>query len=358
MNEPDAKFSPDDSIETSAARWIARRDRGLTEEEQAAYLKWLRKDPRHEAALVRPEKNWSALDQLAGQISGQGGSPNPDLLAPRHRSFWSWTPLFAAAAAAAVALVYFAGSPRSGPQPARAASAGNETKGPGLIRIEPQRLRLEDGSVVELNTSGKVTVQFTAAERRVRLERGEAFFTVAKNPQRPFIVITDRVTVHAVGTAFSVELGREDLSVVVTEGRVQVDESSGPHSALAAPARTLSALDAGQQGNFALAADSGPADRPKVTVTALTPAEIEHALSWRSLQLEFTDMTLGEVVAELNRYNQQKLVVGDGETAAIRITGTIRANNVDAFVRLLDFGFGVTAVPQGAGIVLRKTHGH
>jgi transmembrane sensor len=358
MTEPNAKSSPDDAIEAIAARWIARRDRGLTEAEQAAYLQWLREDPRHEAAMVRPEKNWSALDQLAGQIEAQGGPPNPDLLAPRRRTFWSWTPILAAAAAAAVALIYFSGAPGSGPQPARADSAGNETKGPGLIRIQPERLTLEDGSIVELNAQGKVEVQFTAAERRVRLERGEAFFTVAKNPQRPFIVITDRVTVHAVGTAFSVELGREDLSVLVTEGRVQVDESSGPPSATAAPARALSALHAGQQGNFDLVAASGKADRPKVKVTELAPAEIDRALSWRNLQLEFTDMTLGEVVAEFNRHNRQKLVVGDVKTAAVRITGTFRANNVDAFVRLLDFGFGVTAVPQGAGIVLRKTHGH
>ena len=353
MNEPDANSAPDDSIEATAARWIARRDRGLTEAEQATYLKWLREDPRHEAAMVRPEKNWSALRQLAAHFPVEGGSPNLDLFAPpRRRLLRFWAPLVAVAAAAAV--VYLVRSPAAGPKLASASALATATSRPAVTRIQPKRLTLEDGSVVELNALGKVAVQFTAAERRVRLERGEAFFIVAKNPQRPFIVVTDRVTVRAVGTAFSVELGREDLSVLVTEGRVQVDEGSGPLTARVTTARELSALNAGQQGKFDLAAASGTT----VKVAELTPTEIDRALSWRNLHLEFADMALGEVVTEFNRYNQQRLVVGDAKTAAVRITGTFRANNVDAFVRLLDFGFGVAAFPQGGEIILRKTHGH
>jgi len=356
MSDPNFKSSPDEAIEAIAARWIARRDRGLSEAEQAAYQKWLREDPRHEAAMSRPEKNWSALDQLAGQLSARGGLPDADLLAPpRRRSLWFWTPLLAAAAA--VAVFYFVRSPVSEQGTAIASNPAQKTSRPSVVHLEPERLTLEDGSIVELNAQAKVDVQFTAAERRVRLVRGEAYFIVTKNPQRPFIVTTDRVAVRAVGTAFSVGLGREDLSVLVTEGKVRVDESPGPSGATPAAPRELSVLAAGQQGVVNLAAASSPTDRPEMKVTEVTPAEIDRALSWRALQLEFTDMALGEVAAEFNRYNQSKLVVGDAKTAAVRITGTFRAHNVDAFVRLLDFSFGVDAFPQGAEIVLRKTHG-
>jgi transmembrane sensor len=80
-------------------------------------------------------------------------------------------------------------------------------------------------------------------------------------------------------------------------------------------------------------------------------------LFWRGPRLEFASLPLGEVVGEFNRYNQKQLVVHDAATAAIRVGGNFRADNVDAFIRLLDVGFGVSAFPVGGQIVLRKTHG-
>jgi transmembrane sensor len=94
----------------------------------------------------------------------------------------------------------------------------------------------------------------------------------------------------------------------------------------------------------------------ELQVHEVTPAEIERALSWQGLRLEFVDMPLGDVVAEFNRYNLRKLVVGDAKTAAILVGGNFRADNVDAFVRLLDSSFGVTAFQRGSAIVLRRTH--
>ena len=93
-------------------------------------------------------------------------------------------------------------------------------------------------------------------------------------------------------------------------------------------------------------------DRP--CRSELTPAEIERALAWQGPRLEFVDMRLSEVVAEFNRYNARKLVVGDRATADILVGGNFRADNVDSFVRLLDVGFGVAAVPRGDEIVLRR----
>ena len=358
MIAPDSHPPPDESIEAIAARWIARRDRGLSESEQGAYEQWLREDPRHESAMVRPEKNWSALDQLAGQFSAQGRLPDPDLLAPpRRRSLWFWTPLLAAAAAV-LALVYFGRFPASAQKTMDSSISARKGDRQAINHVVRERLTLEDGSIVELNARAKVNVQFTTAERRVQLERGEAYFIVVKNPERPFIVSANRVKVRAVGTAFSVGLGPETLSVLVTEGRVRVDEGLGPTDEKSSTPRELAALIAGQQGVINLAAARSTAERPEMKVLGLTPAEIDQALSWRSLQLEFTDLALGEVVTEFNRYNRQKLVVADAETAAIHVGGIFRADNVDAFVSLLDTGFGVSASAQGGVIILRKAHGH
>lgn len=343
MNLP-RKPSATDTLDAAAAQWLARRDRGLTPAEQDAYLQWLREDPRHGPAVFRLEQAWGALDQLAEWRPAHSPQPNPDLLAPRKRSRIYWLSTAALAAAAAVALLIFSGAPKSTvPAPRQA-----------IIHPGPERLTLEDGSTVELNTGARVEVRYTADTRAVQLLQGEAHFSVAKNPARPFIVTAGQVAVRAVGTAFSVALAPREVSVLVTEGKVQVAEA-GPAPAPAgeapepAPARGPTVLTAGQQAVINLVTAE-----PVAAVQDVTPAQVERALSWQGMRLEFVDMPLGNVVADFNRYNRRKLTVADATTAAILVGGNFRADNVEAFVRLLESSFGVTAFRHGDDIVLRR----
>lgn len=324
-----------------AAQWLARRDRGLSAAEQDAYLQWLREKAEHGAALARLEQTWRMLDPLRQWRPEHSPQPNPDLLAPRPRARVRW-PIWAGGLAAAAAIVLAAlvwRSPAPAEMPQRTA----------VIHPGPERMALEDGSVVELNAGAKVEVSFTPQERRVHLVRGEALFTVAKNPARPFIVSADKIAVRAVGTAFSVQLDRAEVSVLVTEGKVRLDELGGPAGGEGS-AREISHLVAGQQAVVSTSAASGSVSACQVR--EFTPAEIERALAWQGLRLEFVDMPLRDVVAEFNRYNVRKLVVGDAATANILVGGNFRADNLDSFVRLLDLGFGVTASPRGQEIVL------
>jgi transmembrane sensor len=355
MSEPNSKFAPEDPTEAVAARWIARRDRGLSATEQAAFQQWLDEDPRHSAAMRRPEKNWRALDQLARHFPVAGTVPDPALLAPPRRRFrLFWLP--ALAAAAAVAWFFFA-RPSTGSETVTYSNPGPSGSQPAIVQLEPVRQVLADGSIVELNTHATVTVQYTPTERRIRLVGGEAYFIVAKNRQRPFLVRAGQVTVRAVGTAFSVGLGRTELSVLVTEGKVRVDEAPATANKTPAPPRELSALHAGQQGVFALTPPANSTRRaPVMEVKGLTATEVDLALSWRNLQLEFTDLPLGEVVAEFNHHNRQKLAVADAETAALRVGGLFRADNIAAFVSLLD-SLGVSATEHDGQITLTKAHG-
>lgn len=356
MTKPDVTSSPDEAIEAMAARWIARRDRGLSEAEETAYRKWLAEDNRHAAAMRRPEKNWAALDQLVAKVPSRAALPDADLLAPRRvRPVGILFPLLGAAAA--IAVVLYVRSPQAKPPTVIAGTPSRAVGHSAAVHIEPKRLTLEDGSIIELNAKAEVVVEFSADERRVRLVGGEAYFTVAKNAQRPFVVSTPGLAVRAVGTEFSVGLGQQELSVLVTEGRVRVDAKPAQPGDQPAEARELSTLGAGQQGVVTLGVADGGKGLAEITTRRLNADEIDRALSWRNLQLEFTEMPLDQVVQEFNRYNTRKLAVGDAQTATVRVTGTFRANNVDAFVRLLDFSFGVTAVPGEAGIVLHKTHG-
>ena len=187
---------------------------------------------------------------------------------------------------------------------------------------------LPDGSKVTLNTNSAIHVALTPNERRIDLDRGEAFFEVAKDPRRPFVVITASKRIVAVGTKFSVFRGDLDTRVVVTEGQVKVEEvQSG------GKVGSVTQLPA---GSIAQAGSAG------VLVRHSSVAEAETYTSWRSGYIALHDTELTDAVEEFNRYNQKQLVIGDPAIALIRIGGNLRATSVEAFVRVLDEGFAVT----------------
>lgn len=322
----------------AAAAWLAKRDRGLTAVEQDAYLEWLRADPEHGAAITRLESAWGALDALAEWRPAHSPQPNPDLLARPRFAAWLRRPVLVGtlmAAAVAGGFLLYRGVWRE-PAP--------------VMRVipSPERLTLGDGSVVELNHGGRIETEFTPELRRVRLVRGEAHFTVTKNPARPFVVEADGVTVRAIGTAFDVLRSAGAVEVLVTEGKVQVERPvpTGDNPA-AAPVPTP--LVAGERAVVDTVAAVPP------VVAAVSAGEIARALAWQGVRLEFEALPLGEVITEFNLRNRQQLVIGDAGTGRLRVGGNFRADNVDAFVRLLEASFGVVAERRADGaLVLRR----
>jgi transmembrane sensor len=329
----------DDAIELAAARWLARRDRGLTPAEQDEYLQWLREDRRHARKTAQLDRVWRSLDPLGEWRPKHSAPPNPDLLAPVSpwRRFRR-PAMFAALAGVAVLMVgvYAWRHDRAPVLEAPSARSG--------VRVipRPERIALADGSVVELNRDGKIETAFTAGERRVRLLRGEAHFAVAKNPARPFVVVTGAVAVRAVGTAFDVRRDPTAVEVLVTEGKVHVERSlvSG---ATAAP----TPLQAGQRA----VVDMKALEREPV-ISSVSASELEQTLGWQSVHLEFADLPLADVVAEFNLRNTQQIVIGDVETGRLRVGGNFRADNVDAFVRLIEASFGIAADRRDDGTLL------
>lgn len=352
MNHPVPDNDPvADPIDHQAAAWVLRRDRGLSAEEQDALSQWLAADVRHGAAWARHRRNWDRLDHLAEWRPRHGPRPNPDLLAPRARGTqpvrgWKLALLATAAVVTLIAGAWWV-RPPAVPVP------------PASVPLSPivQRV-LEDGSTIELNRGADVAVAFTDGERRVTLEQGEAHFTVAKNPERPFVVTAAGVEVVAVGTAFNVRIvDARAVEVVVTEGRVRVNEH--PAGTAAEPAGVQSPdtavlVDAGQRARVQRERDttSEPVTPPRVS--PVTAAEMEELLSWQPRMLDFTAAPLSSIVAEFNRRNPVQLVVGDPELLAIKISATFRSDNLEGFVRLLEASFGIRIERSGTVVTLRK----
>lgn len=312
-----------------AAFWALRHDRGFTAAEQDEFSQWLASDPRHRAAWAEHRWGWDELDRLAGLQTSLHAVPDPDLLAPRGRRLARLVyPVLAVAAM--VALGLFLWTARA-PLPVMPA---NPPASRMLALIEQRELA--DGSQIELNRGAIVTEHYSSGERRVRLERGEAHFKVAKDPARPFFVEVGGVTVRAVGTAFNVRLDSASVEVIVTEGTVQVGavapnrpderavEGNGPY--LKANERTVV--------SFAPSA-------PPPQVTAVPPAEIEARLAWQPRLLDFTDAPLAEIVAEFNRRNPVRLMIEATSLREVKLSATFRSDNVEGFVRLMESDFGM-----------------
>jgi len=201
---------------------------------------------------------------------------------------------------------------------------------------------MADGSNVTLNTDSQIRIALTDAERRVELRHGEAFFEVSKDPTRPFVVRAGSKRVIAVGTKFSVRREGDDIEVIVTEGKVRVEDEGVARSSPAGGSADVFLTP----GSIARAGEAG------LLVQRKTLPEAEEQLSWRTGMLLFRNQTLADAIAEFNRYNVRKIVIHDSAVAAMRIEGNFRATNVEAFVRLLESGFPVRAQNDGDQVVL------
>lgn len=322
-----------EDLQAEAAEWICRHDDGLTTAEQAQFVRW-RQDPARAAAYARLQATWGALDRVGELWPASRIAEDPDFALPRRRSgfFWLAPALLATAAVVAVVLVLR--------HPAANVLPDEFRRGQTAVG-EQQKLELSDGSVVQLNTDTAVSINYSAAERRVNLSRGEAHFAVAKNPDRPFIVAVGGVAVRAVGTAFDVRLRADSVEVLVTEGKVRVDDAIGGTTLLPATVGTdTPLLLAGQR--VLIPRNATPTAAP-AGVSSPPEAEIARELAWQQGRLQFGPTPLSEVVAEFNRYNRHQLIIADPQIGAFRIGGTFRPGDYENFVRVLEDNYGVQA---------------
>lgn len=229
-------------------------------------------------------------------------------------------------------------------------------------RPEPSRVaqsaaairRLPDGSILELNGGARIAVKFEPARRLVELEAGEALFHVEKDSARPFVVRVAGVDVRAVGTAFSVKLEGAAVEVLVTEGRVGVEEETGGPSLLpVASADAAAVLVAGQRLRVEPPPVSG-APR-QVLVTAVGAAEMKERLAWRIPRFEFEGIELADAAARLNQLNRRQITLEGAGVGHLRISGTFYPDDPNTFARLTAASLGLLVEERNEHeIVLRS----
>lgn len=335
----DIPSRPPSDLTAEASAWIAQLEMGdLSPEDLVAFREWVNRSPRHYEEIHRLARIWgevNVLTEMAGPLK-DAAAGRSDVLGARARRRRIGPA--AAAALAALAVVIYAFFYRDRPhQPyliATTVGGFNEAV-------------LPDGSGVELNTDSKLEIDYDDAQRRVRLLRGEAFFDVARNPQRPFVVYAGDDVVRAVGTAFVVRYTDDDLTVTVSDGSVEV--SSAPivepgasvrpppdaqNPPASPPRRAGKILEAGQRLAIVDGDENG-------VVREISGRSLQRELSWREGLLEFSDTPLAEVVREMNRYTEFDIEIADPSLKTLTFGGIFRTGETAALFDALELSFGV-----------------
>ncbi|MFN3352530.1 MAG: FecR family protein [Brevundimonas sp.] len=308
---------PDARIRKEAADWFARLNaRTVSVGDLEAFRAW-RATPAHRDAYAAVEAAWARSGALRDDPEIQAALAEAVVRPHRGPRF----PMRGVAVAAGVAVLAFAGVGGWWLQtrPVTYSTATGERR----------LVRLEDGSEVHLDTATRLTARLRDGRRDLVLVSGQALFSVAHDPSRPFTVRAGDVNVIALGTRFDVRRDGEAVRVTLLEGGVSV-------KAEGAEARDWR-LAPGQQ----IVAGGPIAPRP-------APVDVRAAVAWTEGRLEFDGVPLSAAIAEVNRYETRPLRLAAGVDADLPISGVFDAGHGPAFAEAAAelHGLTVRVAPQ------------
>lgn len=343
MMSKDTSTQRIDIIAAEAAEWLLRM-READAASKRDFAAWLQTSPEHVREFLAVAALWESMPGLPASPSvdelvaaaaddgnvvsiAAGNGTDGGVRSPRRRAR-TWVGV----AAAAVVLAIVVGEVLTFmPAPSD----------PNLYATaigEQRSVSLPDGSVVTLNTQSALHVDYSEGFRDIRLLRGEALFEVAKNPDRPFRVFTDRAVIQAVGTQFNVRRDEDDVTVTVVEGVVDVEASAAVSSrstGQATPDGAVAELPVPEALPVRLTVGQQAIVHARSGEVAILDARVSKATAWRERRLVFESLSLKEVIDEFNRYNNPPLVIDDAELGKLPISGVFRANDRESFVQFL-----------------------
>lgn len=309
-----------DELEERASYFLLRQEDGdWTAEDQAQLDNWLQQSMRHKAVYWRLSHGWQQADRVASL----------DLPPASARAAFPFMRVFSAIrtlpgahiwpkiAAGIVALMLPAALLLLAmPEWSSSPEYADYATGTGQRKF----VTFPDGTQLDLNTNSAIRVKYTARERTIYLERGEAFFDVAHDATRPFYVHADDRLVQVLGTRFAVRMDEGKTVTSVVDGRVKLGRMvDGAWREALVLTRGDTAISQGGQ-----------------TLAVYDDMDgVNNALGWMRGLLIFDRVTLGDAVQQFNRYNKRKLAIADDRLTQIQIGGAFRPENVEGFLRLM-----------------------
>lgn len=292
---------PDTALSDEAIEWIVRLNSGhASEADRQAFGQWRALSADHALAAQEAEAVWHGIGAAGSEARKAADGARLQRVTRR------------AVVAALVAGGTGLAVERSGLIPPRLWA--DHVTGTG----EQRSVALPDGSSVMLNAASALSVDYTDGRRRLVLYEGQAAFTVARDPDRPFVVEADGGQTRALGTVFDVDIRSSEVVVTVIEGVVAV------------------ASDAAPQDGVTVRADQRASYRPHGAVSPVEIADGAAASAWRRGKLIFNRRPLGDVVAEIERHRPGLIVIANPALRKLDVTGVFELGDPDAILNTME----------------------
>lgn len=304
-------------IEKQACEWLAvMRSDCKTPGEVEQFRAWLEADARHQAAYDEVYAHWLELSGLRGMIDP---ASYQELGAPRAGQRFAAIALTRPAWAAAagllltVALLFALTMRPSAPE------AGDYTTSTAEIK----EVKLPDASQATLGALSAMEVAYSATERRVALIAGEAFFAVAPDAARPFVVVVADAEIRALGTKFEVRRSRAGVRVSVLEGKVEVTQTR------------LSA-------KRVLAAQERVRVEPSGQLSEIQPVRQSRPGLWRQGRLVYENATLSEVMSDADRYYAGNIIIDAEDLRTLPVSAAFRTDQIQEMMDALSLSLPIS----------------
>lgn len=295
-----------------AMDWLLRLDAAQADAAlHAGHRAWLASDPLNALAWQQARKGWSVIGKAepatmadwppvpAGRAaSGTSGQAIHLLHRRRHPAAW-----ILAAAACLLLAVASVLALRPGADYATSTA-------------EIRQVALVDGGSIRLAPESALSVSLTADGRMVTMAGGRAFFDVARDAGRPFVVRAGDVTITVLGTAFDVRMDDRAVAVAVRHGRVAVRPAGRVDDEYLTPGDRITISRATGEAMIDLL--------PDIAVG-----------SWTDGMLSVLNAPAAEVIDEIRRYHPGWIIVADDRLATARITGLYNLQKPDLALKAL-----------------------
>jgi transmembrane sensor len=236
---------------------------------------------------------------------------------------------------------------------------GNHIRQYATAPSERRHVELPDGSNITLGARTEISVHYTARRRVIFMERGEGWFNVAHDSQRPFEVFAGERIIRAIGTQFDVRRDRDPkldrVTVTVDSGTVEVapppreaivvrdKETSSPSSSRrpkAIPARLVK----GQELTYEAGGRQG----------SVTTADLSAVSAWKEGRLEYRQKPLRDVIVQVNRYSAKSIQIADDTAGELLFSGTVFEGQVREWLRALETAYPIDVSEAPDRIIIRS----
>lgn len=315
--------------EKEAVAWFTRMHGKPTREEKRNFALWLKASPDHEQAYAEVRSLWSNLGTVADSIAHASTDDLTEPLRKIERQRRQNRIGKAGTVVAGCLAVVLAGAWLWIEQPNLMQNLRADYV---TARAERRSVMLADGSTVLLDADSALDSTISAEERRIRLLRGAASFAV--QPSRvPFIVEAENGEARVLGTTFDVVLAAEgNVTVTLSSGSLEVSLVDRPQTILLQPGESV---EYGRSG-----------------LGAVNNVDLEESTAWHEGRFVFTNTRLADVLLQIGRYRDGRIVLLGSTLGERRVSGNISLENTDAALAAVQSSLGFRMTPLGGKVTV------